>query len=1542
MGTVRDLHDFLEEAELLHYYSALCNQLRITAVPQLKYVEEEDLAGIGMSRPEMRRLKKMYKKECPHGALGKIKKDTLALVNTLNSKVTSKVAILTRSDGPNRTLSPSPPEQRSRPSSYIVSPGRQIIPAESIHINKSLGEGEFGVVQQGIWTTERGEKVQVALKCLSKERMENGTQEFLKEAAIMQTIDHENICAMFGVVIDKDDTLILVTELAPMRSLLECLKDSTLRLDFPLSRLCDFAQQICDGMSYLESKRLIHRDLAARNILVFSKHKVKISDFGLSRALGVGKDYYQSKYSINLKLPIAWCAPECINYLKFTSASDVWAYGVTLWEMFTYGFQPWAGLNGQEILEAIDTPNSQRLECPDLCPKDYYDLMLKCWYHDPQKRPAFSEISILLPQMRPITMKASREFPEVTVPKDYLYYKANDVVYVIDKNTSNSPAPGLWKGVLSNGKSGYFDPVNFVPFIETRASPASPASRTQLTRKESKRNSKAKLLSAAMISGPQNDLRHTGHIGYDGAVFGDVSFIGDNYDKLPVKVSSTGKLNELHRISPEKEGVSMNGHLGSGHSWISQESIDSTFALRSDENPNKNLEYTDIDDDSIFADFKMPDISSSFDFGPSFMDEVLKALNEKEAKLESPDKESTPSQEDARIDWGDSKEKKQTPPPLPSQPPRMEIKRETPKPEPRKQAKVKPMSSSDEKRMESAIAMANEFAAHSTKSHMMDAHSPPTSPISEKNIFDSENPESPKLMKKLKNSIKRSPKVEKKRTFSEEISNKTDLEGDVPPEAQEAYNMLVVKGSIKDKARSEDRSHDREFRHDRGSEWESRVKQDSYGLHRSSPARQDSINSYSSSTTQQESWRSPPETVPRQDSWNNRDSPARQDSWSTKRESPARQDSWSMKRDSPARQDGRRIQAERPSVPLANTAEVFLDSQQEEPARPTPKPRGDRSEIPVPAPKPRTEIVQRVEPVQRPQRPPPSIPKTMDYDLKVDLPEEKVNGVNKRFSTTSDHNSTASSENDDTKNQVEVLRIDIPDYNDVKKESISDTSSKDSQQEEAPKFEPTRKDSFKNDLLWSEDFSEPSPREIMSKLARESRIRRSLDHQRGALGDGLDSGPSRNIREPQGIPGKGLGAASNEDEEVDTNPLRMLRGGAIPTVRGGRVGQGTVYNVSSVPPKLRVKLPALHHSLSVDSGTNRVEHVNEGDNTSYGNDNNLNKRSLNKPPAVPPRSYSISDAGSHGNPVPLPPRKPLRQSTLNAPPRERKYPLLPNDDPGHTTSCSSNVAWSSTQNTQIKHDCDVDSSAPPPLLPRSKSVNPDMDNSEEDEDDSVFITDDDAPKLDFENHCNSFENKSKHPPPLGLMKGPTSLDLDQYSVNKLQNGSKSTNKAATFPRGKFRLQNVDCNLEQLGFYNRPDPFWDKCLVVAGRNYSDPLGSSEEISPLMLANYKSSDGVSYEDLLDFALDRKKNGPEVETLLKVFCNEVSVHDCTAALEDTGWDVLMAIKYIKLKQLLSLDLGDINHCKEALISCDWDVPRAVDYVFSQGPPSPECVDV
>ena len=160
-------------------------------------------------------------------------------------------------------------------------------------------------------------------------------------------------------------------------------------------------------MKYLESRRLIHRDLAARNILVFSRSLVKISDFGLSRALGVGKDYYQTNFNMNLKLPIAWCAPECITFLKFTSASDVWAFGVTMWEMFSYGFQPWAALTGQEILEAIDDPNRKRLERPRFCPGEHYNIMLKCWNHEINLRPTFSQLCSILEEARPEQVRAT-------------------------------------------------------------------------------------------------------------------------------------------------------------------------------------------------------------------------------------------------------------------------------------------------------------------------------------------------------------------------------------------------------------------------------------------------------------------------------------------------------------------------------------------------------------------------------------------------------------------------------------------------------------------------------------------------------------------------------------------------------------------------------------------------------------------------------------------------------------------------------------------------------------------------------------------------------------------------------------------------------------------------------------------------------------------------------------------------------------------------------------------------------------------------------
>ncbi|KAH9630354.1 hypothetical protein HF086_004487 [Spodoptera exigua] len=469
-----NLNDFLEEAELQQYYELFRDILKVTKVSQLKFVLTEDLVQIGLSRPEQRRYKKIYSKYFPNPYISKIRK-MLKPSRKRDQNFHGHTSI--------------PLEMQPVFENNVKVPTKHIISIEDITINKELGMGQFGVVQQGTWTT--------------------GNQR--------------------------------VTELAPLRSLLECLREVSLRLNFPVPNLCEFAEQICDGMSYLESKRLIHRDLAARNILVFSKDRVKISDFGLSRALGVGKDYYQTNYNVNLKLPVAWCAPECILFLRFTSASDVWAFGVCLWEMFTYGFQPWAAFSGQQILEAIDAPNFQRLERPECCPEAYYATMLECWAHDFNNRPKFKDLSAKLATIRPEQVQATVNFqkPEDGRRNTFLEYKTGQVITVLGKeNMTKCP---LWYGVLPGGACGMFDPTQTKPYtppeknvcyVSGSLSPhpirqSARSIRSSLLRSDVKRHTYTgkRTIQRSMISSPQGDVKHTGHVGLDGAYFGDISFL---------------------------------------------------------------------------------------------------------------------------------------------------------------------------------------------------------------------------------------------------------------------------------------------------------------------------------------------------------------------------------------------------------------------------------------------------------------------------------------------------------------------------------------------------------------------------------------------------------------------------------------------------------------------------------------------------------------------------------------------------------------------------------------------------------------------------------------------------------------------------------------------------------------------------------------------------------------------------------------------------------------------------------------------------------
>lgn len=202
--------------------------------------------------------------------------------------------------------------------------------------------------------------------------------------------------------------------------------------------------------------------------------------------------------------------------------------------MFSYGFQPWAAMTGHQILEAIDKPNFQRLEQPECCSKEYYALMLKCWNHDPLKRPKFSEIYISLPDMKPEQLKTVSICNDLK--KDHLAYRQGEIITVLERS-SNSP---YWRGVLNSGKTGLFNPTNTVAHIDSL-----PSSNRDSFVRTLDRASKRKL-KTEMISGPQNDLKHTGHVGIDGAYFGDVSFLANpqTYNDLPRQIVTPYKPSE--------------------------------------------------------------------------------------------------------------------------------------------------------------------------------------------------------------------------------------------------------------------------------------------------------------------------------------------------------------------------------------------------------------------------------------------------------------------------------------------------------------------------------------------------------------------------------------------------------------------------------------------------------------------------------------------------------------------------------------------------------------------------------------------------------------------------------------------------------------------------------------------------------------------------------------------------------------------------------------------------------------------------------------
>ncbi|KAM4903982.1 tyrosine-protein kinase Mer [Sylvia borin] len=277
-----------------------------------------------------------------------------------------------------------------------------VMDRNALSLGKVLGEGEFGSVMEGRLSQPEGPPQKVAVKTMKLDNFsQREIEEFLSEAACMKDFDHPNVIKLLGVCIElsslqvpKPMVILPFMKYGDLHSFLLRSRLEMAPQSVPLQTLVKFMVDIALGMEYLSSRNFLHRDLAARNCMLRDDMTVCVADFGLSKKIYSGDYYRQGRIA---KMPVKWIALESLADRVYTTKSDVWAFGITMWEIATRGMTPYPGVQNHEIYEYLF--HGQRLKKPEDCLDELYEIMSECWRADPVTRPTFSQLKVQLEKL---------------------------------------------------------------------------------------------------------------------------------------------------------------------------------------------------------------------------------------------------------------------------------------------------------------------------------------------------------------------------------------------------------------------------------------------------------------------------------------------------------------------------------------------------------------------------------------------------------------------------------------------------------------------------------------------------------------------------------------------------------------------------------------------------------------------------------------------------------------------------------------------------------------------------------------------------------------------------------------------------------------------------------------------------------------------------------------------------------------------------------------------------------------------------------------